>query len=168
MKYMNGNERHLRDDPRCRKLEKTFYCHPTATFDIVQTLFSVGNRIKDWPATQWRAWRIKKLFTVRQNNYWPPVNNVTYKIPILSLIFVASPKAQGLVTMALKCRWTYFTISKKRRISVYFISYFLLTVPGIYTVAVALYNIPSVVRSTEQSSWRPSFWLYCCSSPSPQ
>jgi len=28
------------------------------------------------------------------------------------------------------------------------------------------YSIPSAVRSTQQSSWRPSFWLSCCSSPS--
>ena len=45
--------------------------------------------------------------------------------------------------------------------------HFLLTVPGINNVAVTRYSIPSAVRSTQQSSWRPPSWLSCCCSPSP-
>jgi len=111
IKYWYRSERRLKDDLRCRTLEIPSYCHPTATFDIMQPLFSVSSRIKDWSAAHWKACHINNLLKVRCNIYWPTLNKVTWTIPILSLILVAGPKAQGLATMILKCRWNYFYYS---------------------------------------------------------
>jgi hypothetical protein len=47
MKYLYANERDLWDGLRCRMLENSFSCHPTAAFDKVQILLSVSRRIKD-------------------------------------------------------------------------------------------------------------------------
>jgi hypothetical protein len=109
MKYWYGNERRLRDDLRCRTLEITSYCHPTATFDIVLTLFSVSSRIKDWSAANWNGCHMKNLSTERYNIYSHPSNKIKCKIPILSLIFFACPKAQGSATTILtfKSRASY-------------------------------------------------------------
>ena len=96
-----ANERRLKDDLRCRTLEITSYCHPIATFDIMQKLFSVSSRIKDWSAARWKDSHkillqsmLKKILSYCQKS--------TYKIPILSLILVPGPKDQGFVTKILK------------------------------------------------------------------
>jgi hypothetical protein len=64
MKYWYGNERRLRDGLRCRTLEVTSYCHPTATFDIVQILFSVSSRINDRSAAHRKGCLMKHCYKV--------------------------------------------------------------------------------------------------------